>query len=97
MPSAINTHGTALTSTPWASGSRLAAACAASNKKPAEMHKRTSGQATLAGAGGGTSDVVGADEERYEGDPGRGGSEDGGGAKEGGSVSIARPAIEGSA
>src|SRR6188768_1405394 len=96
MPSAISTHGTALTQMPWPSGSLLAAACAASSNKPAERHKRTMGQVRLGGTGGGTSEVVGADEERYEGDPGRGGSDDGGGTKECGSESIARSAARSS-
>ena len=64
IPSASSTQGMALTSTLLVSGSRLAAACAASSSMPAEMHKRTIGQATLGGTGGGTSEVVGADEER---------------------------------
>jgi len=54
------------------------------------------GQVRLGGTGGGTSEVVGADEERYEGDPGRGGSDDGGGTKECGSESIARSAARSS-
>jgi len=64
---------------------------------PAEIDKRTIGQATLGGIAGGATDVVGADEVRYEGEPGRGGSDDGGGTKEGGSESMVFPAARGSA
>src|SRR6187431_2012950 len=91
MASAISTHGMALASKPLASGSWLAAACAASSNMPAEMNRRTIGQATLGGIAGGASDVVGADDVRYEGDPGRGGFDEGGGTKEGGSESMACP------
>jgi len=44
----------------------------------------------LGGSGGGATDVVGADEERYDDAPGRGRSDDGGGTKEGGSAAIDR-------
>jgi len=55
---------------------------------PADSSKRTIGQTGLGGIACGAIDVVGADEVRYEGAPGRGGSDDGGGTKEGGSLSM---------
>jgi len=55
---------------------------------PAEISSLTIGQTLLGGTGGGATEVVGADDERYDGDPGRGGSEEGGGTKEGGSEAI---------
>lgn len=97
MPRAIPTQGMALTSTPFASGSWLAAAWEASSSMPAEIDKRTIGQTALDGTGGGATDVVGADEERYEGEPGRGGSDEGGGTKDGGSESMDFPATRASA
>jgi hypothetical protein len=56
---------------------------------PAEMNKRTIGQARLGGIAAGAIDVVGAEDVRYEAEPGRGGPDDGGGTKEGGSESMA--------
>jgi len=96
MANAINTQGTALASMPLASGSRFAAACVANVSMPAERHKRTMDPTGFGGSGGGATDVVGADDERYEGVPGRGGPDDGGGTNEGGSVSIAGPAASSS-
>jgi hypothetical protein len=64
---------------------------------PAESANRTIGQTMLGGIGGGATDVVGAEEERYDGEPGRGGFDEGGGTNEGGSESMAFPATRGSA
>lgn len=60
------------------------------------MARRTIDQTGLGWIGGGATEVVGADDERYEGDPGLGGSDDGGGTKEGGSESISGPMTKGS-
>lgn len=68
----------------------MAAACDANSNMAAETHNRTIGPTRLGGSGGGATEVVGADEERYEEAPGRGRSDDGGGTKEGGSEAIAR-------
>ena len=63
---------------------------------PPAITKRAIGHAELGGTGGGATDVVGADEERYQGEPGRGGSEDGGGTNEGGSESMGKLAAKAS-
>jgi len=97
IKSAINTQGTPLSKRPLASGSWLAAACPASSNITPDSSKRAIGQARLGGTAGGATDVVGADEERYVGEPGRGGSDDGGGTKEGGSESMVCPRRGGSA
>jgi len=64
---------------------------------PAEIASRTIGHRRLGGTGGGAIEVVGAEDERYEGEPGRGGSDDGGGTNEDGSESIDFPATRSSA
>lgn len=55
---------------------------------PAASAKRAIGQPGPEACGGGATDVVGADEERYPGDPGSAGPDGGGGATDGGSDSI---------
>ena len=56
---------------------------------PTASSKRTIGQARPGATAGGATEVVGADELRYEADPDWGGCDGGGGASEGGSEAIA--------